>query len=313
MSLRPSYPARRPARAPRASARSRSVQASAPIAAAPRANRALRSSRAESATARAASWRRAGACCARLPVLPSSPCALLRALRRAPQASEPPLVAPARCAVCSRAASHRRALYRATPRAAARSGRCGSPSAPSGASPPGSAAPVRGSSRSVGAAFSRALASAGRHPETLVQSCECGVGPAVPLLRPLVLPRPRRRAVAVAAAPAPSPGSPPCAVPLFPPPVRAAGRLRGAPVGRAGACARCARLSPAAPPPAWAASWDCVREFRARSRAETSPPTPPRPSPPLGVEGGARPAAPLRRDGGCSEGVPALAACVLPL
>lgn len=129
MSLRPSYPARRAARAPRASARSRSVQASAPIAAAPRANRALRSSRAESATARAASWRRAGACFARLPVLPSSPCALLRAPRRAPQAAEPPLVAPARCAVCSRAASHRRALFRATRPPAGGFGRCGSPSA----------------------------------------------------------------------------------------------------------------------------------------------------------------------------------------
>lgn len=272
MSLRPSYPARRAARAPRASARSRSVQASAPIAAAPRANRALRSSRAESATARAASWRRAGACCARLPVAPSSPCALLRALRRAPQASVPPLVAPARCAVCSRAASHRRALFRATPpRCGAAPGAAALPPLPSGASPPGSAAPVRGSSRSVGAAFGRALASAGRLPETLVRACGCGVGPVVPLLRPSVLPRPRRRAVAVAAAPAPSPGSPPCAVPLFPPPFRAAGRLRGAPVGRAGACARCARLSPAAPPPAWAASWGCVRLSRAVAARQSLP------------------------------------------
>jgi hypothetical protein len=187
------------------------------------------------------------------------------------------------------------------------------PPLPSGASPPGSAAPVRGSSRSVGAAFGRALASAGRLPETLVRACGCGVGPVVPLLRPLVLPRPRRRAVAVAAAPAPSPGSPPSAVPLFPPPVRAAGRLRGAPVGRAGACARCARFSPAAPPPAGlrvGAASGCPAPLPRGSLSPNSLPS----LVPAG-DRGKREACGHRcgGDGGCSEALPAHAACVSPL
>lgn len=218
--------------------------------------------------------------------------------------------------------AHRRALFRATPpRCGAAPGAAALPPLPSGASPPGSAAPVRGSSRSVGAAFGRALASAGRLPDTLVQSCGCGVGPIVPLLRPSVLPRPRRRAVAVAAAPAPSPGSPPCAVPLFPPPFRAAGRLRGAPVGRAGACARCARLSPAAPPPAGlrvGAASGCPAPLPRGSLSPNSPP----PLAPAGGRGGREacgPARALRRllrcggDGGCSEALPAHAACIFPL
>ena len=271
MSLRPSYPARRAARAPRASARSRSVQASAPIAAAPRANRALRSSRAESATARAASWRRAGACFARLPVLPSSPCALLRALRRAPQASEPPLVAPARCAVCSRAASHRRALFRAIQRAAARFRRCGSPSAA-----------LRRFAPRVGCAGARLFAvgrrglwprlglgwSAPRYPFTVLRVRRgarrsppppFGASSAAP-------PRGRGRCGSPAHSRVP---------PLRPPPVTPPFPGRGAASGRAGPAGGGVRalraLLPGCAPARWAACRGCVRLSRAVAARQSLP------------------------------------------
>lgn len=107
---------------------------------------------------------------------------------------------------------------------------------------------------------------------------------------------PRRRARRGPAGPLLFGGAPPCAVPLFPPPFRAAGRLRGAPVGRAGACAACGRFSPAAPPPALARV--ALRAvFVGPLAGWGSPPYPPRPLPPLVAKGGAVPAASLRRDG----------------
>ena len=305
MSLRPSYPARRAARAPRASARSRSVQASAPIAAVPRANRALRSSRAESATARAASWRRAGACFARLPVLPSSPCALLRALRRAPQASEPPLVAAGPCAVCSGPA---RCARTAAPfiaplrRAAARlralrlSLRALGPLAPR-----------------VGCAGARLFAvgrrglwprlglgwSAPRNPCAGLRvrrgahsshSPPFGASSAAP-------PRGRGRCGARALSRGLSVGP----ARFSPPPVRAAGAalrgaLRSGGRGRARAARACPRLRPR--------PLGCVSGLRPavprRCRAAVSPLAPSRPSSPLGTEGGVRPAALRAPCGACS-------------
>ena len=110
------------------------------------------------------------------------------------------------------------------------------PPLPSGASPP--AAASRGA-RLFGSSLVSGAVGGPCPPAPSAPAC-AGCAP------------PRRRARRGPAGPLLFGGSPPCAVPLFPPPFRAAGRLRGAPVGRAGACAACGRFSPAAPPPALA-------------------------------------------------------------
>lgn len=222
-------------------------------------------------------------------------CPRRRSNRAATGIKEPPPVRPSRCAVCSRSAAARPALFAGGPACGPCQPRRLSLRCPPALRPP---RPLRGVRRS-----SRSAASASRLPGSPLPSSSAACRPSAPLLRPWVLPQPRR-----VARPGLRAGPPARVPPVRRPAVPAAFPGGGAASGRSGRAGGGVRgLRPLLPgcAPAALARVALPAVFGGPLAGWGSPPYPPRPLPPLGAKGSAKPAASLRRDGRSSATAPA--------